>query len=149
MAKPYFNQLIQIKCSWRGNNSKNNFEYKLLDSYCNNTNNIIYIDLKLQNINLEIINIYGPWFYENLNNIVNNNELDHTIICGDFNLVLNSDMHCYNYKTTNNPRAHAHLIDMISQQNLKDIFHPSIRWYTWRCKTPIRQARLDYFLIFF
>ena len=57
-------------------------------------------------------------------------------------------MDCYNYKTTNNPRACAHLIDMIAEQNLKDTFrllHPSIRRYTWRRKTPIKQARLDYF----
>ena len=72
---------------------KNNFEYKILDSCCDNTNNIICIGLKLENITLKIINIYGPnidfpWFYENLSNIVNNNELDYTIICGHFNWII-------------------------------------------------------------
>ena len=55
-------------------------------------------------------------------NIVKNNELDYIIICEDFNLVLNPDMDCYNYKTTNNQCACAPLIDMISEQNLKDTF---------------------------
>ena len=87
---------------------KNNFEYKILDSYCDDTNNIICTDLKLENMTLKIISIYGPnidspGFYENLNDIVKNNELDYTIICGDFNVVLNSNMDCHNYKTTNNP----------------------------------------------
>ena len=66
---------------------KYNFEYKILDSYCDDTNNIICIDLKLENMTLKIFNIYGPnidspGFYENLNDIVKNNELDYTIICG-------------------------------------------------------------------
>ena len=132
---------------------KNNFEYKILDSYCDDTNNMICIDLKLENMTLKIINIYGPnidspGFYENLNDIVKNNELDYTIICGDFNLVLKPHMDCHNYKTTNNPRTHARLIDMISEQNLIDTFHllhPSSRRYTWHRKTPIKQARLDFF----
>ena len=60
----------------------------------------------------------------------------------DFNLVLNPDMDCHNYKTINN-------IDMTSEQNLIDTFrllHPSSRRYTWRRKTSIKQARLDYFV---
>ena len=134
---------------------KNNFEYKILDSYCDDTNNIICIDLKLENMTLKIINIYGSnidssGFYENLNDIVKNNELDYTIICGDFNLVLNPDMDCCNYKATNNPCARARMIYMISEQNLIDTFHllhPSTRRYTWHHKTPIKQARLDYFCV--
>ena len=58
-------------------------------------------------------------------------------------------MDCHNYKTINNPRARARLIDIISEQSLVDTFrllHPSTRRYTWRRKTPIKQARLDYFL---
>ena len=154
MARPYINQWTQVKCLWGCNNAKNNFEYKILDSYCDDTNNTICVDLKLENMTLKIINIYGPnldspGFYENLNDIVKNNELDYTIICGDFNLVLNPDMDCCNYKTINNLRAHAHLIDMISEQNLIDTFrllHPSTSRYTWRRKSPMKQARLDYFL---
>ena len=61
---------------------KNNFEHEILDTNCDNTNNIICIELKLENINLKIINIDSPWFYENLNNIVQNKELDYTITCG-------------------------------------------------------------------
>ena len=105
---------------------------------------------------LKIINIYGPnidspWFYENLNDILRNNELDYTIICGDFNLVLNPKMDCHNYKTINNPHARACLIDIISEQSLVDTFrllHPSTRRYTLRRKTPIKQAKLDYFFVF-
>ena len=36
---------------------KNNFEYKILGKYCDDTNNIISIDLKLENMTLKIINI--------------------------------------------------------------------------------------------
>ena len=76
-------------------------------------------------------NIDSTWFYENLNDLVKNNQLDYTIICGDFNLVLNPDSH--NSKAINNPRACACLLDMISEQNLRDTFrllHPSTRRYT-------------------
>ena len=40
----------------------------------------------------------------------------------DFKLVLNPDMDCHNYKTVDNPRARARLIDIISEQNLIDTF---------------------------
>ena len=133
---------------------KKNFEYQILDSYYDNSKNIISVDLKLENATLKVINIYGPnidspWFYENLNDLVKNNHLDYTIVCGDFNLVLNPNMDSHNYKAINNPRALARLLDMISEQNLKDTFRllqPSTRRYTWRRKIPIKQARLDYFL---
>ena len=103
------------KCSWSGNSDKKNFEYQILDSYCHNSKNIISVDLKLENITLKMINIYGPnidspWFFENLNDLVQNNQLDYTIICGDFNLVLNPDLDSHNYKAINNPRARARLL---------------------------------------
>ena len=58
---------------------KDHFQYKMLDSYCDNI--IIFIDLKLENVTLKINYMYGPnidlpWFYENLNNIVQNSEFD-------------------------------------------------------------------------
>ena len=125
-----------------------------MDSYYNNSKNIISVDLKLENITIKIINIYGPdidspWFYEKLNDLVKNNHLDYTVICGDFNLVLNPDIDSYNNNAINNPWARARLLDMISEHNLKGIFrtlHPSTRRYTWRRRTPIKQSRLDYFL---
>ena len=91
---------------------KINFEYQLLDSYYDNSKNIISVDLKLENITIKIINIYGPnidspWFYEKLNDLVKNSHLDYTVICGDFNLVLNPDIDSYNYNAINNPRARA------------------------------------------
>ena len=59
------------------------------------------MDLRLDNITFKIVNINGPnvdtpCIYENLNNIVQHIELDYTIICGDFNHVLNSKTDCYN-----------------------------------------------------
>ena len=50
----------------------------------------------------------------------------------------------------NNPRSRNKLLQIMQFQNLTDAYrslHPDIRRYTWRRKHPVKQARLDYFII--
>ena len=70
------------------------------------------------------------------------------MIC--FNLTLNPDLDCFNYKHINNPKARDFLSNVIEENNLFDTFmelHPSQRRYTWRRKNPLKQSRLDFFLV--
>ena len=57
---------------------------------------------------------------------------------------------CSKYNNINNPRAHQTLIEILNLHNLKDAFryfHTDTRRFTWRRRSPIKQARLDYFLV--
>lgn len=59
-------------------------------------------------------------------------------------------MDCYNYKHVNNPKARAFVTNSIKENHLFDTFrelHPSLKRYTWRRKNPLKQSRLDFFLV--
>ena len=69
---------------------------------------------------------------------------------GDFNLTLDQNKDTYNYRHINNPQARKIVVDIMKNINLSDPFrelNPDIKRYTWRKKNPIKQARLDFFLI--
>ena len=64
--------------------------------------------------------------------------------------VQNAQLDYFNYKHINNKKAHEKNLEIKEMYSLYDPYresHPSQRRYTWRKKTPLKQARLDYFLI--
>ena len=66
------------------------------------------------------------------------------------NLVLDPLLDFDHYKHINNPKSRYLLLEIMNSFNLRDtfrLFHPLVRRYTWRRKNPVRQARLDYFLV--
>ena len=72
------------------------------------------------------------------------------IIVGDFNLVLDTSKDYFNYLHVNNPKAKEVVHQQIQSFNLVDIyrqFHPNVNRYTWRKANPMKQARLDFFLV--
>ena len=72
------------------------------------------------------------------------------IWCGDFNLVLNPALDTYNYKNINNPMARSKLLEMMETHGYVDPFrelHENLQRYTWRKKSPLKQSRLDIFLL--
>ena len=132
----------------------NNFEYEVLNYKKDKNGNFLNLILKLSTMIVNIISIYGPntdntEFYEEVQNLLDDGNSDYTLICGDFNLVLNPDLDSYNYKHINNPRARQMVLNMMSEFDLCDVFrqfNPDRRRYTWRRKNPVKQARLDFFL---
>ena len=71
------------------------------------------------------------------------------VICGDYNIALKPDIDTFNYTNINNPKAREKLLEIMEDMKLVDYFrilNPDSKCFTWRRKTPIRQARLDYFL---
>ena len=117
--------------------------------------NFLILDITIWDKRLTLVNIYGPnkdepKFYENVFNCIAEMENDTYIICGDFNLTLDQDMDCFNYKHINNPKARSFVTNSIKENNLFDTFrelHPSLKRYTWRRKNPFKQSRLDFFLV--
>ena len=105
-------------------------------------------------MSIKIINIYAPnvdspSFFKRIFEIINNSSLDYFLLCGDFNLVLDPTVDCYNYKNINNPQSRNLLLSSMSNGNWKDIFrslNPNAKSFTWRRRNPLKQARLDYLL---
>ena len=104
---------------------------------------------------MRLISIYMPnrdcplWYNEILA-ILESNEQDYVVICGDFNLALDPKKDTYKYKHVNNPQSRHAVLDMMSTYNLKDAFrhlNPETEQYIWKLKNPLQFAQLDYFLI--
>ena len=70
------------------------------------------------------------------------------IICGDFNLVQDSNLDCSkNYKSLNNPHVRLELLNLKDTHNLQDpwrIYHPNVKKYTWSRRNPFRYSRLHF-----
>jgi len=133
----------------------NNFEYKVIDSVKDNEGNLLCVNIIIESYKLSLINFYGPntdqrIFYEKLSETIDDLGNNDVIICGDFNLVLNPDIDCHTYLHINNPRSRNKLLEIIDEKGLVDIyreFHEHTQRYTWRKNNPLKQARLDFFLI--
>lgn len=159
-----------IKLQWDGqvvfnsytNNSRgvcilfdNNFEYILHKEKKDNDGNFLALDITIENKKVTLITIYGPnsdkpKFFEQLENTITDFKNESYIICGDFNIVQDAELDTYNYSSINNPKARGKLLEIRHNLNLVDPFRqlfPDKKRYTWRKSNPIKQARLDYFLI--
>ena len=130
------------------------FECEILKCRKDKKGNLLNLILKLSMMILNIICVYGPntdntEFYKDVEDFLEDTNSDYTLICGDFNLVLNPDLDSCNYKHINNPRARQIVLNMMVDCDLCDLyrqFKPDQRCFTWRRKNPVKQARLDYFL---
>ena len=113
------------------------------------------MDLEIEGKRLTLVNLYGPnedspEFYIKLAEILEEYNNDTYILCGDFNLVQDQYLDTYNYVNINNPKAKDYVLTMKEDFNLVDPFrelHNQTIRYTWRKINPVKQARLDFFLI--
>ena len=88
--------------------------------------NYLALDLVVVKVRFTLISIYGqntdsPFFYEHIMSIIDDFENECFIyICGDFNLVLNPNLDCYNPLHINNPNARDKLLELIDDRSLAD-----------------------------
>ena len=106
---------------------------------------------KINLINLYAPNTDSPKFFQEIDKLIANEKADHVVVCGDFNLVLDHCKASQGYININNPKARSKLLNIIVEREFVDIFrvqyHPDSLRYTWRKKNPVKQSRLDFFLI--
>ena len=132
-----------------------NIDYKIHSHISDPDGNYIIVALTIDDNRLTLVCLYGPnkdcpeFFTTVIRHIetLNNNT---SILCGDFNVVQDPDLDYYNYCGINNKKSHEKILEIKENLNLIDPFreaNPKLRRYTWRKKTPLKQARLDYFLI--
>jgi exonuclease III len=153
----------KIICSSFTSNSRgvailfnNNCELEVHEIVKDDTGNFLVVDVTIEGLKLILVNIYGPnidspTFYSNLfNKIENLYTTQYIIIGGDFNLIMDKELDSMNYKNMNNPKAREELLSLMDGLNLVDVFrinNPELKRFTWRRKNPIKQARLDFFLM--
>ena len=133
----------------------NNFEYKIHKIFRGDCGNLLIVDITIHNIRLTLVNLYGPNsdnpnFYKHVSEQVKVFNNEYYLFGGDWNLVLNPDIDTYNYVNVNNPKARDVVLDIIGELDLVDIWrdhNPELLNYTWRKNNPLKQARLDFFLI--
>ncbi len=133
----------------------NNFDFKVRNIQRDQAGNWIVLDITMLSMDITLVCLYGPnddqpRFYDNMKTIMENVGNPYYIICGDFNLVQNQSMDTFNYVNINNPKAKEIVIKMKEDLDLCDpwrVLNPDTKRYTWRKNNPIKQARLDYFLI--
>ena len=131
------------------------FEYSTSSVKTDNIGNYISVFISTSAFTFQLINIYAPntdtpAFFDYIKDEIESSDHEYSIICGDFNLVLNPQKDCYNYRNLNNPRARNCLIQTMDSLLLSDAFRTlngDLIRYTWHRKNPIRQARLDYFIV--
>ena len=134
---------------------KNSFEFKIKSTFVDDVGNLISVDLLINKNIFKIINIYAPNqdspdFFVAIDKIISEDNFDHLIICGDFNLILDPSLDSYNYRSVNNPKSRALVLQLMRTHYLTDTFrhfHTKLKRYTWRRTKPFQQARLDYFRV--
>ena len=92
----------------------------------------------------------NPTFYQSLSETVKRYKNHNVVIVGDWNLVLDSQLDCYNYKHNYNPKAKEVVENRILELELTDVWrenNPQCKRYTWRKPNPLKQARLDFILL--
>ena len=132
-----------------------NFEYQINRIIKDDNGNMLILNLQIGGLVFTIVNIYSPnsdspQFFNCIKEYIETIEQDYVIICGDLNLILDFDKDSKNYIGINNPGARNRLKEIMKELNLIDIYrfqHPEKIRYTWRRRHPIKQARLDYFII--
>jgi len=132
-----------------------NIEFSINDHVKSPDGNFLIADVTLQNNRITLINTYGPNndspdYFENIISLAHTFKNDKIIWCGDFNVVQNPSIDCYNYTQINNRKAMEKVLEIKESYCLFDPYresHPNAKRYTWRKKRPLKQARLDYFLV--
>lgn len=134
----------------------NSFEYKVNGILADPLGNYLILDITTNDLQFTLVNIYGPnndnpEFFDNIKTKIQSVEQVSTIICGDWNVVQDYALDTKGYLNRNNVNAQkeikSNLIPDLDLEDVWRIMHPKDNRFTWRQKTPIKQSRLDYFLV--
>ena len=120
---------------------------------------MLALNVKLNDINITLITLYGPnkdepLFFNHITDAIEKFSNNNIIVCGDFNITLDQTNVTFNYKHVNNPNSREAILKIIETYDLVDSYrnqNPISRRYTWRNKSSkshqLKQSRIDYFLV--
>ena len=133
----------------------NNLDYKIHDKKSDDGGNWVALDISINEIRMTLVSLYGPnddkpgFFHIILGMIEEINNV-HCILCGDWNLIQDPQIDSTNYIHINNKNARKAVLEMKEYVNLVDpwrLQNTTLRSHTWGQPTPLKQSRLDFFLI--
>ena len=106
---------------------RKSFEYTVNNVQSDDTGNLIFLEVTINKQRINLVCLYGPNtdspdFYENIYKLIEKSDSILTIVCGDFNLIMNKDLDTYNYKNINNPKARDVIIQNNETFNMVDYF---------------------------
>ena len=157
--EPFVRSLWGGECIFNNNNNRYrgvailfsySFSYKVHKYYGDNSDNMLIIDIIIRHFPFTLVNLYGPnsdqpdfysFIIDKIKRFGN---------AGYFNLILQQSLDSYNYQNVNYPRAREKVLQMLGELDLVVMWrdrNPDIKQFTWRRKHPLKQARLDLFLI--
>ena len=137
---------------------QNNFEFKILNSFHDNSGNVLILNIELEKLTFLLVCLYGPnkdepVFYQDLLTKILKYSTSNIVIVGDWNVTLNPELDCKNYKNINNPRARNEVLRIMNELNLYDVWREENleeKLFTWKRKLEvdkIQMGRLDFFLL--
>ena len=133
----------------------NNLDMKIISTTRDTEGRYLFVEIMYHQVKVGLINLYAPnnddpTFFQKIFERVNDMDVDHIIVGGDFNKVLDGKVDRKS-KTKQNCTASAKLInEFLEENNFVDIWrigHPNTSQFTWHKRNPIVFSRLDYFLI--
>lgn len=115
----------------------------------------IVLDLSIYSQRMTFVCLYGynkdePSLFQDIFGKIISYSNTCVIMCGDWNVVQDPYLDNFNILHNRNPNAREKIKEIVSTFEMIDPWrtcHPDDRKYTWRQSSPIKQSRLDYFLI--
>lgn len=161
---PYFDSLWDGKCYHSCHSShsrgtcifiRKNTQNHIITEINSECGNYIILICRIHTEVFAFVNIYGPnrdqpTFFTKVFDHLKDIEVEHIVVAGDMNFIVDHETDCLNYVRENNMNAKRAFLQLADDFNLVDIwryFNPITRKYTWNRRNPFKCGRLDMFFI--
>ena len=143
------------KCFFSHGDSKNGFDLKVNDSILHQNGRHIILDLTVYEQRLTLVCLYGyntdkPELFTEILQKSAGFANTSFLFCGDWNVVQNKSDDTYNVIHDRNQNACKKIEELKETFELLDPWrtcYPVDKKFTWRLTSPIKQSRIDYFLV--
>ena len=134
---------------------KPNFDYKVHNEIVDKNGRYVILDLTVKEQRLVLVNLYGyntdkpEIFNDILQNIVLL-KASSILMCGDWNFVQEKSIDTFNVNYDRHKKCRDKVDEIIENCSLVDpwrLCNPNEKKFTWRQRTPLRQSRIDFFLV--
>ena len=126
----------------------NNFQHEVGRVVKDPNGNFLIMEITIKGKKITLANIYGPnedrpQFYSMLRQKVEDLDNEMIIMCGDWNLIIDPEIDCENYKHVNNPKARAVVMEFLEDFEYMDayrIINDDKKGFTWKKLNPGAQS---------
>ncbi|CAC5412116.1 unnamed protein product [Mytilus coruscus] len=134
---------------------KKGLDFTIHDTKFDQNGRYIVIDITLFEQRLTLVCLYGyntdePLLFDDILYKIALYANTSILLCGDWNVVQDCNLDTYNILHKRNPKSREKIEEIIEKLELLDPWrtcHPTDKKFTWRQPSPIKQSRLDYFLV--